>query len=290
MDAFAEARDLLPSSLRALLDPGAAAVTEEIRLRRSRPMSLLQRGSEQPVAGETVSSRHIMQVLDKATGASLHSAAESMAQGFICYRGLRIGLCGEAAVSSGRVMGFRSYASLAIRIPSQRRGVCDRVAAQVFREGPCGVLVVSPPGGGKTTALRELARVLGDRGLRTAVADERNELSATVNGEAGFELGRCSDVLVGVPKAEAAMMLLRGMNPQIIAMDEITQDRDLEAIRELSGCGVAVLASAHGKSLADMLSRPLYRELMALRAFQWLVTISQSGGARHYDTERIAGT
>ena len=119
------------------------------------------------------------------------------------------------------------------------------------------------------------------------MVDERNELSATENGRAQFELGSCTDVLIDVPKAQGTMMLLRGMNPQVIAMDEITQPEDIRAIGEIAGCGVAVLATAHGRSLAEMLRRPLYRELLEMGVFENLLTVSLSNGRRGYLLERL---
>lgn len=226
-----------------------------------------------------------MQVLERATGASLHSAADSIARGYICCKGLRIGLRGEAAVSGGQVVGFRNYSSIAIRIPHQCVGACDDLAARVFGAGLESVLIISPPGLGKTTALRELVRILSNRGVRTAVLDERNELSASRGGQICCDLGRCSDVLVNIPKAAGTMMLLRGMNPQLIAMDEISERADMESVKMINGCGVALLASAHAKNREDMLRRPLYRELLELGVFKRLVTISLRDGRRCYDTE-----
>ena len=143
--------------------------------------------------------------------------------------------------------------------------------------------MLSPPGGGKTTALRELIRLLSDSGLRCAVADERNELAASDMGQAQFDLGTHSDVLTGVNKAQAAIMLLRGMNPQIVAMDEITRREDAEAIRELYGCGVGLLASAHAVSPEDMRCRSLYRELLDGEIFARLLIISSRDGRRSYE-------
>ena len=285
--AFNEARALLPAAMRQRLSDRYSADAEELRLRVGRPLSVVANGAELALDGGAVSAEDIMQVLEKATGASLHTAAQSIARGYISHRGLRIGLCGEAA-GGCQITGLRNYSSLAIRIPHQCRGVCNAAAGELFSNGPASVLIVSPPGMGKTTALRELVRILGDRGVRTAVADERGELAASDNGQAAYDMGRCTDVLVNVPKAEGAMMLLRGMNPQVIAMDEITEGRDVRAIESICGCGVAVLATAHGKSREDMLRRPLYRELLGLGVFDWIMGISLSQGRRCYSTERLS--
>ena len=120
-----------------------------------------------------------------------------------------------------------------------------------------------------------------------AVLDERNELSASTGGKQHFDLGRCSDVLVGVPKGTGVGMLLRGMNPQVIAMDEISAGEDKQVIERIIGCGVSILASAHGRDRHDMLRRPMYRELFEMGAFSNVLTISRDGENRRYSLERL---
>lgn len=120
-----------------------------------------------------------------------------------------------------------------------------------------------------------------------AVVDERNELAAADGGEAQFDLGAHTDVLTGAPKAEGALMLLRAMNPQIIAMDEITRPEDTEAIAQAAGCGAGILASAHASCLDELHRRPLYRRLLGQGIFQNLVVISGTGNARRYTAERL---
>ena len=122
-----------------------------------------------------------------------------------------------------------------------------------------------------------------NKGVRVAVLDERCELYA----EGGFDLGRCSDVLSGVPKELGASMLLRGMNPQLIAMDEISREGDIEVIEQIIGCGAALLASAHGRGREDMLSRPMYRKLFEMGIFRNILTIYRNESRRRYVLEKL---
>lgn len=287
MDAFHEARAMLPQSLRAALDGCPAALTEEIRLRCGKRPSAVIGGREQELPGERLGQREITQTLERATGASVHAAMESIRNGYISCRGLRIGICGEAIMSEGRITGFRSYSSLNIRIPHECRGAGGSLTRELYGEGLKNVLILSPPGAGKTTLLREIVRRLGDGGTRVGVIDERNELAASVNGAAQYELGRCSDVISGAPKRESALILLRGMNPEVIAMDEISRTEDTETIGEISGCGVRLLATAHARDRADMLKRPVYRALIEKQIFEKLVTIRMEGGERRYEAEKL---
>lgn len=61
--------------------------------------------------------------------------------------------------------------------------------------------------------------------------DERLELAGAVHGVPQFDLGPHTDVLSGCPKAAGMQMLLRGMNPEWLAVDEITSPADLAGIR-----------------------------------------------------------
>lgn len=279
--------ELLPPEIRRAMPKGAAGQAEELRLRLGRPPGLISAGEERALEAPPVSEGDILRILEKATGASLHTAAPELAGGYIGYKGLRIGVCGVGVIHRGELTGFRAYSSLDIRIPAERRGICDALIKKLYSGGFENTLLLSPPGGGKTTALRELIRRLSDSGYTVAVADERNELSASEGAAAQFDLGAHSDVLVGVPKAEGALMLLRGMAPQIIAMDEITHGRDIDAVTKIFGCGVGILATAHAESTESLRQRPLYRELMDRRIFKNAVTIRSLCGTREYFAERL---
>ena len=287
MDSFETACELLPASLRRRMETFAGRQPEEIRLRLRRSPALVIKGREQELAGDRLSENELNQVLERATGASLHSALPGMVNGYIIYKGLRIGLCGSVIMNQGRLAGFGDFSSLAIRLPRECRGICAGFIDRLTQSSLGNTLIVSPPGLGKTTLLRELIRVLADRGTRVAVLDERNELSASVGGKQYFDLGRCSDVLVGVPKGTGAGMLLRGMNPQVIAMDEISAWEDKQVIERIIGCGVSILASAHGRDRHEMLLRPMYRELFEMGAFSNMITISRDGENRRYSLERL---
>lgn len=286
MDAWTMARSLLPEAYKEALD--AYPDAEELRLRRGRPPGVVIAGREQTVNAPTVTRETLLSVLEKATGASIHAAAPAIRAGYIGYRGLRIGVCGEAVCSGEAMNGLRSFSSLAVRIPHDCPPDCAALIEKLLLPAPASILIAAPPGAGKTSFLRELIRAAA-RSMRVAVIDERNELSACFAGQAQFDLGQESDVLVGVSKTRAAMMLLRGMNPQIIAMDEITVGEDLLAVEQITGCGVLLFATAHGIDREDMLRRPLYRDLLASGVFQKLVTIRRRGEKRIYGLESLDG-
>ena len=285
MNGFARAVNLLPQSIRQAASEFSDA--EEIRLRAGRRPSLLINGRERELNCPELDILDIQRIIEKMTGASLHTAANELAEGYLNCMGLRAGICGKAIIYNGELRGFKDFSSLAIRIPRECRGICAPFMEEIYLKGFRNTLLISGPGGGKTTALRELIRCLSDSGIRIGVVDERNELSASENGVFRFDLGSHSDVLVQMPKAAGAMMLLRGMNPEIIAMDEISTPSDLSAVSQIYGCGVGLLASAHAKNTDELYRRPLYKKLMAMEIFTYIVTISVLCGKRTYTAERI---
>ena len=285
MDAWNAALSLLPDDLAEAVRLYPTA--EEIRIRLEKPPAVVIGGRECQIKFACVTQGHMLHILEKATGASLHAAVSQLNNGYLSYRGIRVGVCGEAVYTQNRMNGLRSFSSIAIRIPHASPQDCETLLSSLIYPQPVSTLIISPPGVGKTSLLRALIRQTASRSMRVAVIDDRNELSASFSGKYQFDLGQASDVLVGVPKAQAALMLLRGMNPQIIAMDEITQEEDLSTVEQICGCGVLLFATAHGRDIREMKKRPLYKKLLDSGIFQELVTIRCVGGKRVYTRESL---
>lgn len=282
MKAYEEAAQLLPPEYREAFLKYGGESAEEIRLRSGRKAGVVRCGAETELNTPAVSDAALLYVIEKATGASVHSAADTLKNGFISRHGLRIGVCGQAVMKNGEFAGYRSYSSVNIRIPRECKGIGGDVPDRLRESGYDSTLIISPPGGGKTTLLRELIRRAADEGKRVGVVDERNELSA----DGVFELGRCADVISMAPRRNGAMILLRGMNPQIIAMDEISSEEDVLLATELCGFGVHLLATAHAESVQDMRRRPSYRRLLDSGVFAQAVVIELQG-ERKYRFEKL---
>ena len=286
MDRWKIAVSLLPDDYRAALSQSVWHGAEELRLRKGQMPTLLSDGRELRFSERLCRDSDLLCILEKASGASIHTVSQAMREGYLSCRGVRIGVCG-AITSSCASNRFQSYSSIALRIPRECRGIGRDLLPRLRQNRSFGTLILSPPGGGKTTLLRDLVRGLSDSGTRVGVADERNELSASDDAETGFDLGSHTDIIVGMPRAEAAILLLRAMNPQLIAMDEITQREDVEAVMQLAGCGVGILATAHAEDPQQMRSRPLYRMLLDGGYFTDAICISGEGSRRQYRWERI---
>lgn len=261
---------------------------EELRFRLGQPVVAINSSGGAPLSGDVVTPQELDNMLERAVQASFYAHKEELRNGFLHVgSGVRIGICGHLYYRDQMPDGMCSVTSLSIRIPHVIPSCADEVYPKLIRNGIRNTLIVSPPGSGKTTLLRALIRRLSSDGCRVAVADERGELSAFFDRQFAFDLGPNTDVITGGRKAETASILLRAMNPQILAFDEITAAADLEMIRNAAGCGVVLLATAHGTDPRSMRKRPVYRELFSLGIFETIVQVQLQGGTRCYHVESI---
>ena len=251
-----------------------ACLIEEIRLRNGQFPSYLRNEREKRLLNIRTNSTALQEVIDLASGHSVYAVQQMLKNGFITIRGgHRVGVCGYGVYKSGELFSLRDVSSVNIRIARELRGIADS-AVNFLWTHPRSTLILAPPGRGKTTLLRDLIRQLSDRFFwRISVADERMEIAACVDATPQLALGASTDVLSGVRKAQAIEMLLRTMNPQWIALDEITAEEDVEAICRASYCGVRFLATAHASSVSEMHERPIYRKLIASRVFSNVILI-----------------
>ena len=293
---YRQAAEVLPEHLRRAALARCAdeqAVAEEFRLRSGQKMSLLGPEGETSISAEPVTGQDLQAVLDRATEFSAYRCAGSIRQGYVTVRGgCRVGICGTAVLRGGEIATVGELSSLSIRIARAAFGVAKDVYPKLWSEGSFeSTLILSPPGGGKTTLLRDLIRCLSKGSqthpaLRVAVVDERGEIAAARGGCAQFDVGPHTDILTGTEKAEGISMLLRAMNPQIIAVDEITAPEDIRAMTVAANCGVAFLATVHGRDLDELRRRKLCRELLDTELFHQFIVLEGRGSARTSRVER----
>ena len=265
------------------------ARADEVRLRCGQPFSVLVNSEEVFSKNDPVDSSELRELLARAARFSVHSYEEDLSRGFLPLEGgHRLGLCGTIARSNGLVVGFRTISSVCIRIAREFIGVAEPHFHTICTTDRCkSTLIIAPPGIGKTTFLRDLIRICSRKGFRVGVADERSELAALRNGNPQFDLGPHTDVIEGIDKAEGAMRLIRTMSPQIIAMDEITDEKDLRTIRTAAHCGVSILASAHGIDLEDICRKRLFTSLLEEKVFEHFLVIDRNGKERIIRAEAL---
>ena len=211
---------------------------------------------------------------------SVHSHQREIKNGFITLGGgHRAGICGTAVTEDDAVVNIRDISSINLRVARDIAGAADETAKAVLNgDKALGSILFGPPGCGKTTVLRDLARRLssGDRLLRplcVAVIDERGELAATYKGRRQIDLGPCCDVLDGYPKGEGILQAVRCLAPEVIICDEIGGEDDARAIKMSLNAGVTVIASAHAGSLEELMARPQIADLVCSGAFKRAVRL-----------------
>ena len=292
--AFIQGTDVLPEALREQLlrlEEEMQCQAEEIRLRLGQPVTVVLPDGERTVGEEPVQRAHLERLLEIASCASVHTVMDQLREGFVTIPGgHRIGFCGTAVMEQGNVRMLRDLSSASIRLARQFPGIARGVLKSLTEHDQLkNTLVLAPPGGGKTSLLRDLIRCISNgecgRPLRIGVVDQRGELSAMCRGEAQMDLGGHTDVICACPKDQGLLLLLRGMNPQVLAVDEITAPEDIRALTTAAGCGVVLLATAHAGSVEHLRYRPIYRALLHEKVFSRAVVIQGSGAHRSYHTE-----
>lgn len=261
---------LLPDVYACQLPHRLLKQTQEIRLCAGQPL-LVRTGEEEQIFWPRATAQQLEETLAAACQHSVYAHTQTLRQGFLTVEGgHRIGICGFAVQTQTDTKIIRSPSSLLFRIARDVPGCAGELLSKIHGS----TLLIGPPCSGKTTLLRDLIRGLSDQNLqRIGLADERGELSASVGGVATLSVGMRTDVLLYMPKAQAAMMLLRTMNPQWIAMDEITDPMDLKAIAQCAGCGVHLLATVHGANLEDLRSRSGFSTILEMGCFSTVVEL-----------------
>ena len=274
-------RNLVPHWMRESVDRLGRDTLQVLRLRIDAPPELkLRNGNyflDKPVREEDL--KYCVNI------ASRYSpwASTTVRKGYITAQGgHRLGLCGDAVISEGRMTGIRNLTSVNLRVARDFPGIAKDIGKHIG-----SVLIIGKPGSGKTTLLRDMIRTRSDEhdGC-VAVVDEREEIFPKAENEMCFSVGKHTDVLSGCPKPEGIEAVLRNMSPDTIALDEITADEDCRALMYAGWCGVKLIATAHAGSRQDLLSRPVYRPLIESRLFELLVVLHEDK-TWHYERMKI---
>ena len=283
-----------PPDMREILEKAMAETGEnlqEIRVRCGKPLILETstgsfavgtQGALSPAIGGAyvVNESEIRMIFQAVCENSVYAYMDEIRQGFITIKGgHRVGFTGRAVVESDKIENFRDISSLNIRVAHEVIGAANYIIGNILEpDGKiCNTLLVSPPMVGKTTVLRDLARQLSDKGIKTAVADDRGEICALFRGVPQNDVGVQTDVIENAPKAEAVTMLLRTMSPELIVTDEIATAKDCDAIMQAFGTGVSVIASTHGSSAEEILKRENIKELLGGIGFKKIIVLTRDG-------------
>ena len=270
---------------------------EEVRLRAGKPLMVQNRKGQWLVEtggvlkGEFVKPFIVLQedmikTLELMSENSIYAYQDEIKNGFITLRGgYRVGICGRTVMDGTAVKNIKDISGLNIRMAKQVKGCSRQILKYLLN--PKGevfnTLLISPPQCGKTTMIRDVARVLSDGadsgpGLKVGLVDERSEIAACYKGMAQNDIGIRTDVLDGCPKSIGMPMLLRSMSPQVIITDEIGNQGDREAVMQVLNAGVKIITTAHGYNVSELKTRKEVLEMMEEKVFDRYLVLSSAGG------------
>ncbi len=285
--------NVLEEYFRKEANPTQYISLEEIRLRNAEPV-ILKFNSSEVVLNYIVSSNDILQTLQKICENSIYSYQNQICNGFITIKGgHRVGIVGNVVMQNGKITNINYISSLNFRIARQIKGASTKILRYVLNienNSIYNTLIVSIPGAGKTTILRDLVRKISNgveeinfKGITVGVVDERGEIAAMYKGMAQNEVGIRTDVMCNVPKSIGIKMLIRSMAPNVIVADEIGSKEDTEAIFEASCSGVKGIFTAHGGNLGDILSNKSLNDLLKFHIIERIIILSSDMQKRNIE-------
>lgn len=244
----------------------------EIRIRRRGRSSIVAFGRSIPLSffGE----KHIDNIFMSVCRGTPYAYRDSILNGFVpLFDGVRVGVAGRARYEGERLVGITDVSSLVFRIPAEK---CDFASEiyEIWRRSHGGLLIFSAPGGGKTTALRSLARSIGTGvgARRIALIDEREELFTDELSDGEI------DVLSGYRRAYGISLATRTLNPEVIITDEIAPE-DADALLRCANSGVPIIASAHADSTRELMQRPDIERLIERGVFGSFAYVTRGDGS-----------
>lgn len=218
---------------------------------------------------------------------SLYAYEEEIRKGFLTVEGgHRIGVCGQVSCEGEQIRRIHPISYLNIRVARERKGCADEIFPFLMDRGMFqNTLILSAPGIGKTTLLRDVIRILSDgsnlcAGRKVGLVDERSEIAGCLRGVPQNDVGMRTDVLDGCPKEEGMMLLVRSMAPDVLAVDEIGGERDMYALQYAMRCGCQIVATIHSRDLTELFAKPKWRDYCRERLFGRYVVLTLEQGRR----------
>ena len=260
----------------------------EIRMRADKPI-VLSIGAQRIFLGtngittnlkEAIICTRIMveDIIFRASECSIYSVNEQIKRGFIVMKGgVRLGIGGDIVEESGKIKTMTNYTSVNIRIPHEIRNCSLSCFNHLISEkGIYNTLIVSPPGAGKTTFLRDFVRQLSERNyaFNVLILDERGEIDI---GKEGC-VGNFTDKISFARKSVGFENGIRALSPNLIITDELGQKEDVDAVLYAVNSGVSIFASVHSDSIESLEQKPNFEKILEHKIFKRFVLLSMRNG------------
>ncbi len=254
---------------------------QEIRIRVQRPI-LLKMKQADLVIDYKIKASEILQILERLCENSIYAYKNQICEGFLTIKGgHRIGITGTAVMEEGRILNIKYITSFNFRIAREVINCSKAILPEVIdrhNHTIYNTLIVSPPGKGKTTMLRDLIRNVSNgieefhfKGMTCGVVDERGEIAAMYKGAPQNDVGIRTDIIENIQKSKGMKMLIRSMAPEVIACDEIGSKEDVQAIQEAITAGVKGIFTMHGRNIEDIKNNPLIYDLMETKQIEKVI-------------------
>lgn len=281
----------LPKDVSIALDKVPYKSLCELRLRAEAPAVINILGenhylcndyiSDSPKDAIQISNGQIQSILNKIANNSMYTVTDQLLEGYVTIPGgIRVGVCGELVQVSGKIKTLKNISSLNFRFPHFLRNCSLKIYPYIVtHSGVKSTLIISPPGAGKTTFIRDIIYQLSNREklLNILVVDEREEISSIYDGDKIFKLNNV-DVYTNSSKEFGFNNGIRSMKPDVIVTDEINIEKDISIIENALTCGVKVIATMHAGSTTDLKNKPSFKSILQKGLFERYVLLSNSDG------------
>ena len=275
-----------PINIRKLLYDGIKdeECLEEIRIRVNKPI-ILKFNNKELIIKYLINQEEILRILQSVCENSIYSYQHQISEGFVTVKGgHRVGIAGSCVIENGKVININYINSLNFRIARQIFNVSKNVLKYILdvKENTIfNTLIVSKPGSGKTTLIKDIAKEISSgiehlnfKSLNVGIVDERGEIAALYRGIPQNDIGLKTDIIDNVSKSIGMKMLIRSMSPQVIIADEIGCIEDIDAINYAMCSGSKGIFTAHGQVFEDLYSNKILKELIKENIFEVIIFLN----------------